>query len=191
MRPQLWDQVERLFAHATTLSPADRAAYIERECANEPELRAELESLLKAHTVVEGPLDAPPAVSAIPGPSSGPHAAPGAPGENPTSAGSYGATVGSQIGPYVLLAPIAEGGMGAVWLAERRDGMMKRKVALKLPHFSWMRADLAARMAREREILATLEHPNIASIRSAGPTLRWNTSRACPSIFIAAARGCR
>jgi cell division protein FtsA len=55
----------------------------------------------------------------------------------------------------VLLAPIAEGGMGAVWLAERRDGMMKRKVALKLPHWNWVRADLAARMAREREILAT------------------------------------
>jgi serine/threonine-protein kinase len=164
MRPQLWDQVERLFAHATTLSPTERAAFIERECANDPELRTELESLLKAHTGAEGPLDVPPGVSAPPDPL----AATGMPGENPRGAGSSAATVGSQIGPYVLLAPIAEGGMGAVWLAERGDGMMKRKVALKLPHWNWVRADLAARMAREREILATLEHPNIARLYDAG-----------------------
>jgi tetratricopeptide (TPR) repeat protein len=155
MRPQLWNQVERLFAQAATMSPADRAAFIERECANDPELRTELESLLKAHTEAEGPLDAPPLVSR-------------ATGEAGATPAATGPMVGSHVGPYVLLAPIAEGGMGAVWLAERGDGMMKRKVALKLPHWSWVRPDLAARMAREREILATLEHPNIARLYDAG-----------------------
>jgi len=157
MRPQLWDQIERLFAQATTLSPAERAAFIERECANDPELRNELESLLKAHTEEEGPLDTPPGVSAPP-----------VSADLPVGESASGAAVGSRIGPYVLLARIADGGMGAVWLAERADGMMKRRVALKLPHFSWVRADLAARLAREREILATLEHPNIARLYDAG-----------------------
>jgi hypothetical protein len=151
MRPQLWDQIERLFAQATTMSAAERAAFLERECANDPELRSELESLLAAHTDGEGPLDAPPSVSdAVVAEDAAPAAS--------------GPTVGSQVGPYVLLSPIAEGGMGAVWLAERVDGMMKRKVALKLPHWSWVRPDLAARMARERDILGGLEHPNIARL---------------------------
>jgi serine/threonine protein kinase len=155
MRPQLWDQIERLFAQATTMSAAERAAFLERECANDPELRSELESLLAAHTDGEGPLDAPPSVSdAVVAEDAAPAAS--------------GPTVGSQVGPYVLLSPIAEGGMGAVWLAERVDGMMKRKVALKLPHWSWVRPDLAARMARERDILGGLEHPNIARLYDAG-----------------------
>ena len=60
--------------------------------------------------------------------------------------------------------------MGVVWLAERSDGLVKRSVALKLPHQVWQRAGLAERMAREREILATLTHPNIARLYDAGLT---------------------
>ncbi len=50
--------------------------------------------------------------------------------------------------------------MGSVWLAERTDGTIKRKIALKLPRMVWAR-DLASRMARERDILGSLEHPHI------------------------------
>jgi tetratricopeptide (TPR) repeat protein/tRNA A-37 threonylcarbamoyl transferase component Bud32 len=57
--------------------------------------------------------------------------------------------------------------MGSVWLAERADGTLKRRVALKLPRMVWAR-DLAARMARERDILGSLEHPNIARLYDAG-----------------------
>jgi tetratricopeptide (TPR) repeat protein len=57
--------------------------------------------------------------------------------------------------------------MGSVWLAERADGVFKRTVALKLPHVTWI-GGLAERMARERDILATLEHPNIARLYDAG-----------------------
>jgi tetratricopeptide (TPR) repeat protein/tRNA A-37 threonylcarbamoyl transferase component Bud32 len=158
MRPQLWDRVERLFGQLITLSPAERDAFLDRECANDPELRTELETLLQAHTSDEGPLDAPPSVSGSAGADESPEA--------PTP--SSGPAVGSRVGPYVLLSPIAEGGMGAVWLAERADGLMKRRVALKLPHWSWVRPELAARMARERDILAGLEHPNIARLYDAG-----------------------
>jgi len=72
------------------------------------------------------------------------------------------------VGPYRLLRQIGEGGMAAVWLAERTDVLQSRRVALKLPHGAWRRAGLAERMAREREILATLEHPNIARLYDAG-----------------------
>ena len=60
--------------------------------------------------------------------------------------------------------------MGTVWLAERADGLMQRHVALKLPRGAWLRADLVARMGRERDILSTLEHPNIARLYDAGVT---------------------
>ena len=74
---------------------------------------------------------------------------------------------GEQIGPYKLLHEIGRGGMGSVWLAERIDGTFKRKVALKLPHLTWL-GGLSERMARERNLLATLEHPNIARLYDAG-----------------------
>ena len=77
---------------------------------------------------------------------------------------------GDQIGPYRLVRELGSGGMGVVWLAERTDLLINRPVALKLPHGAWKRAGLAERMAREREILATLTHPNIAHLYDAGVT---------------------
>jgi serine/threonine-protein kinase len=74
---------------------------------------------------------------------------------------------GALVGPYRLIRELGVGGMGAVWLAERADGTLKRQVALKLPRASWSRG-LAERMARERDILASLEHPNIARLYDAG-----------------------
>ena len=71
------------------------------------------------------------------------------------------------VGPYRLLREIGRGGMGAVWLAERADGSLKRHVALKLPRLAWG-AGLAERMTRERDIGALLEHPNIARLYDAG-----------------------
>jgi serine/threonine-protein kinase len=69
--------------------------------------------------------------------------------------------------PWRLLRELGEGGMGTVWLAERADGTYRREVALKLPRMSWTRG-LAERIARESDILATLEHPHIARLYDAG-----------------------
>lgn len=75
---------------------------------------------------------------------------------------------GMRVGPYELLRPLGAGGMAEVWLARRADGAFKRDVALKLPMLSHLRADLEQRFARERDILASLEHPHIARLYDAG-----------------------
>ena len=77
--------------------------------------------------------------------------------------------VGDEVGPYRLIRELGAGGMANVWLAERSDGTLKRTVALKLPRLGWA-LGLAQRMARERDILAALEHPNIARLYDAGVT---------------------
>jgi len=75
---------------------------------------------------------------------------------------------GEPVGPYQLIGPLGAGGMAEVWLAQRADGVLKRQVALKLPMLSRLRRDLPKRFARERDILAGLEHPNIARLYDAG-----------------------
>jgi len=75
---------------------------------------------------------------------------------------------GARVGPYELFRPVGAGGMAEVWLARRADGAFKREVALKLPKLTHLRADLEQRFARERDILASLEHPHIARLYDAG-----------------------
>jgi serine/threonine protein kinase len=78
---------------------------------------------------------------------------------------------GDHIGPYELVRELGRGGMGSVWLASRADGAFKRLVALKLPHIAWA-GNLEERMLRERDILAALEHSNIARFYDAGVDAR-------------------
>jgi len=75
---------------------------------------------------------------------------------------------GQLIGPYRLVHELGEGGMGTVWLAARADGAFERQVALKLPHAEWIDRGLAQRFARERAMLASLNHPHIAQLFDAG-----------------------
>src|SRR6266404_5349991 len=75
---------------------------------------------------------------------------------------------GERFGPYQLERALGSGGMAEVWLALRADGAFKREVALKLPMLSGLRPDLAQRFAHERDILAGLEHVNIARFYDAG-----------------------
>jgi serine/threonine-protein kinase len=84
-------------------------------------------------------------------------------------ADAQGQQSGDDIGPYRLIRELGAGGMATVWLAERSDGLLRRQVALKLPHEGWG-PGLAQRMARERDILAALEHPRIARLYDAGVT---------------------
>jgi eukaryotic-like serine/threonine-protein kinase len=82
--------------------------------------------------------------------------------------GVQGELTGRKFGPYRVLSLIGDGGMGSVWLAERADGLFARQVALKLIHPVLKSRVVTERFAREREILASLSHPNIARLLDAG-----------------------
>src|SRR5262245_1224447 len=106
---------QSVFLHAIGLpSPAERAAYLDSVCQDEPRLRAELEALLAAHDRLGG--------------SPSHLTSEMRPANDATLGGEY---VGVFIGPYKLLEPIGEGGMGAVYMAEQTEPV-KRLVALKL-----------------------------------------------------------
>jgi serine/threonine-protein kinase len=77
---------------------------------------------------------------------------------------------GARVGSYELIRELGRGGMGTVWLARRTEGLTRRVVALKLPHPGLLHAEFAARMQRERDILESLAHPNIARLYDAGVT---------------------
>jgi serine/threonine protein kinase/tetratricopeptide (TPR) repeat protein len=148
MRESRWDRLAELFAELTMLQSDQRASALVAVCDGDFELQAELESLLVAHDVQSGPLETDPLLAAI-------------------SGDEFAGLPGSLVGPYRLVRLIGEGGMGSVWLAERADSEYQRSVALKLPHIT-SRAGLDERMRRERDILASLEHPGIARMYDGG-----------------------
>jgi serine/threonine-protein kinase len=158
LAPAEWAALRRLLDDALALPPAARAAWLDRLDAEQAVFRPRLRALL-AHAE-DASVEA--ALATLPKIETAQFAPlPGAPG-------SAGAAPEQRVGPYRLVAEIGSGGMASVWRAERDDMLQRRPVALKLPHGAWRRAGLAERMQREREILATLEHPNIARLYDAG-----------------------
>jgi serine/threonine-protein kinase len=152
-----WTTLARLLDAALDLPPDERTRWVADLPAEFDRLKPRMQRLLAHALSLENSdfLDGLPAVE-IEDP--GRTATPGV----PESAGEI-------VGPYRLVREIAEGGMGAVWLAERADGLMaNRPVALKRPRGPWQRAGLVERMAREREFLASLAHPHIARLYDAG-----------------------
>jgi serine/threonine protein kinase len=88
--------------------------------------------------------------------------------DEPKAPAASGLQPGARVGPYELIRLLGAGGMAEVWLARRADGAFKREVALKLPMRNRPQAGLEPRFARERDILASLEHPLIARLYDAG-----------------------
>jgi serine/threonine-protein kinase len=150
LTPETWSVVSKLLDEAFDLAPVARAEWLQRLRVDQPQLAPAVSELLEAHDASETEelfkrLPKPPLASAM-----------------------SGITAGELIGPYRLLRELGSGGMADVWLAERVDGAYKREVALKLPRVNRLRRDLAARFARERDILSRLEHPHIARLYDAG-----------------------
>lgn len=75
---------------------------------------------------------------------------------------------GDRVGPYTVSRLIGKGGMGEVWIAKRTDGAFQREVALKVCNIDHSPQKIRERLARERDVLASLEHPNIARFYDAG-----------------------
>ncbi len=146
-RDRSWNRLRELFDQAVDLDPDGRRRLLERE-AVDPLLRSRVEALLVAHDSGGDILDEPAA---------------------PAAAGGAPALAGDSIGPYRLLEQIGEGGFGVVFLAEQTKPF-QRRVALKLLRADASSAQVLARFEAERQALALMDHPNIASVFDAGAT---------------------
>ena len=144
--------LQLIFARALEFdSPIERARYLAEVCADDPVLRDEIESLLRAHAVTGEFLEDPVFSTMIL--------------EGPPRADA----ASSVIGPYKLLQQIGEGGMGVVYLAEQTHPLCRR-VAMKIIKPGMSSRLAIARFEAERQALAIMEHPNIAKVFDAGAT---------------------
>jgi TolA-binding protein len=161
--PDRWHRLEAIFQAAADLPPADRAAFLKAECGDDVELRQDVESLLasvdQTHGFIAGPLQAVAQQVAR---------GPGAKMEDPDA---KDANIGLRIGPYRVLKTLGEGGMGKVYLAVRADQEYVRGVAIKVMHSNLgSNPVMLGRFRTERQILANLDHPNIARLLDGGVT---------------------
>ena len=161
---------EEIVYHAVQLmSPAERAAYLDRACSGDAGLRADVEKMLvecdeverffsesrptlsRDAEVVRQLADAPDIPTGI------------------TSGSDFDKLAGSRIGPYHLLQKIGEGGCGVVYMAEQ-ERPVRRRVALKVIKLGMDTKNVIARFEAERQALAMMDHPNIAWVLDAGAT---------------------
>ena len=153
MRTDEWQKVEELFSAALEVAPGERGKFLDEASAGAPDLRREVESLLACESRAGGFLDAPAlALSAD--------------FFDEEQAGDERA--GQTVGHYRIVREVGRGGMGAVYLAERADGEFQQQVALKVVRRSFADSELRRRFRRERQILASLNHPNIARLLDGG-----------------------
>lgn len=161
---QDWQQAFQLLDQALTLEVSQREAWVEALDIKAFPAKTLVRDLLRqrAQAMTEDFLDSLPSFAPLP--SSGSAAMSDA---NTVPYSDAAFMPNSLVGPYRLIKEIGVGGMGTVWLAERADDGLKRQVALKLPRM-FLLAGFAERMARERDILASLTHPHIARLYDAG-----------------------
>jgi serine/threonine protein kinase/tetratricopeptide (TPR) repeat protein len=154
--------IEEIFLAALLKGSEERSAFLDQACCGNTELRDQIERLLSAHTKAVAPAglgSQPTVVYWRHGASS--------PAEAATVCA--GGQVTSEIGPYRLLQKLGEGGMGTVYVAEQ-DQPVKRRVALKVITAGVDSEQVIRRFQSERQVLALMEHPNIARILDAGMT---------------------
>jgi len=149
---QEWVRLQEIFDAAVELPPDNRASYLDETCKDDPALRLEIESLLRAveeDTGFHEPI--------------GWAAASSLRGSLPT--------IGDRLGPYQITGVIGQGGMGVVYRAVRADDEYNKEVAIKVAAFGLSTPGLRQRFLRERQILANLDHPYIARLLDGGTTV--------------------
>ena len=146
-----WAEVAALFDEWVELEPAERDGHVARLAASDPDLAARVRSLLLADES-ESALLSGSVISLVPAMLADLDAPP----------------ADGMIGPYRLLRPIGEGGMGEVWLAERSDGSYEQQVAIKLLKRGMDTRAILRRFLQERRILARLNHPQIVRLVDGG-----------------------
>jgi eukaryotic-like serine/threonine-protein kinase len=148
-----WRRAKEIFQTAMDLPLAEREAFVEREAGGDESIRAEVSTLLEAHDEA-GSFIVAPALAAA----------------DFFDREQKNPIVGTQIGAYKILEELGRGGMGAVYLAERADAEFEKKAAVKLIKRGLDTDEIVGRFRNERQILADLEHPNIARLLDGGAT---------------------
>ncbi|MEZ5066899.1 MAG: serine/threonine-protein kinase [bacterium] len=151
--PSEWSRIESLFDEAVGLPPDQREAYV-TAAEQDPRIRDEVHAMLRADAR-EGILER----------SVGDVAADFVPPDPDETLAP-----GTEIPPYRIVRPVGAGGMGTVYLAERADGQFDQQVALKLIRSDRNVGAIRTRFLQERQILANLDHPNIAKLLDGGIT---------------------
>ncbi|MBI4902152.1 MAG: serine/threonine protein kinase [Acidobacteria bacterium] len=152
MSPEQWAKVDELFHAASALPPSERDEVLRRETGGDEVVRLEVLSLLGADKGGDSVLAAEISRAAA--------------GVVVTAE----ATSGERIGPYSVRRPLGRGGMGVVFLADRDDDAFRKQVAIKLVKAGFANDESLRRFRSERQILARLEHPNIARLLDGGST---------------------
>jgi len=153
VKAERWQQVRSILDGAIELPASERSPYLDRNCSDDPELRDEVESLLRSHVEAGSVFLKNPAANLKTALETA----------TPTR-------IGSRIGVYQILAEIGHGGMGEVYRAVRADGQYEKAVAIKLVRGGYDSSGLLQRFRHERQILASLDHPNIARLLDGGTT---------------------
>lgn len=155
MTPERYQQVKQVYLEAIDRNPGDRFAWLAQRCGADEALRLEVEALLNESAETAPFLETP---SPLP--------------DFPVLPKRKAADelIGQRIGTYKILREIGQGGMGAVYLAERADEQFRKRVALKLVKRGMDTEEILSRFRHERQILASLDHPNIARLIDGGTT---------------------
>lgn len=152
MTPERFAQIEDVFCRAAELSTDERHKFLDEACASDTELRREVESLLVEHAETKTPF-----ASLIVGAAG-------------SLANGQEDFIGRRIGSYRITGVIGQGGMAEVYRAVRDDDHYQKEVAIKLVRPGRITTFTLARFRYERQILASLEHPNIARMLDGGAT---------------------
>lgn len=148
MKNDRWPQAKPILMEALELPLDERGAFLDRICAGDADLRADVATYLSAESEVEAFLERPVVdlLAARPLPS----------------------REGQRLGPFLLEKRLGQGGMGEVYLAHRADETFDQAVAVKILKRGLDTTEILHRFHQERQILANLEHPNIARIVDGG-----------------------
>jgi eukaryotic-like serine/threonine-protein kinase len=149
LTPEKWQRIKELFGSALEQEPGERSAFLQNACGPDEELRAELESLLASFDSNKSTA--------------------GGSAQSPAPTSSA-AVAGQNLGHYRIIRQIGSGGMGAVYLAVRADDEYNKRVAIKLVQAGIDTQEMLNRFRHERQILAALDHPNIAKLLDGGTT---------------------
>lgn len=150
MNAARFQKIKDIFAEAEEVSPDKRISFLREKCGADEDLFAEINSLLAAHDEAENLIEK------------------NAFDYNSVTKTKSNTYNGRIFGHYKIIREIGHGGMGAVFLAERNDGEFDQQVALKIVRQTIVSAELERHFRRERQILASLNHPNIAKLFDGG-----------------------